>query len=884
MASRRKATKPPRRGQSRPSEKTAARPHTAPPAADAHGGGHDHPPHDHGPTTGTVPVRIRAKLTLPDDVSVKEGVALFLFDEDDQPLCHCEAGVDARVDLPRRLIGHMITAVAAPVAPGRKEPTLDVLRAREATIVRVPLDGANPVLDLGDLLLPRHLFKRSCCRVRGRVIRRITLANGQTITRPLCNARIVICEVDVSPRRIIHLLPDDLVLQLAVDAREILPPQPDPPPFIATAAAAGPVGEAVHVHGAAVAAHHHGAAADLVAARPLARAVVDDVAAVRAHLIANIAVLSRHWCRFATLFHHYDVDCIKTAPIGPDGRFDTDISYFCYGDRPDLYFKVEQRCGDTWTVVHAPSVACTTRWDYCCGDEVEIVVTSTTAGLGPAFSPCVPTSATDPAAIGQWQTLPYTSQIFAVHAALMRTGKVLLFSGGVEGQLPKESRVWDPDTGSLVAHSFADDLFCAFQVVLGDGRVLVMGGSNYTGPHGRGVTITYSFDPGAPGWVKHADMAFGRWYPTAVVLDDGRVIVSSGRSAGGAVVSEMERFDPGPNAWSTLPASANKLLDIYPSLHLMAGGKVLYTGTRWEGGNSSPRPWPAPPDSALFDPATNTWADVAAHVIPNRTEGASVLLPPRASAAHHHGHGEAMPPPGTLSRVLVLGGDCGSPAERASAEVLDLADPDPQWQRIADMHHRRVNPNAVLLADGSVLVCAGITGFKWDPDPGRVLEAEIFDPQGLTWRRAAVMSDGRQYHSVSLLLPDGRVLNTGSVGGAGGGTNLTSMEIYSPPYLFRGPRPRITAYPSAVSRGERFVITTPDACRIRRAAFVRPGAPTHHTDSEPRYLPLDFGREGACEIHLHVPEGPGLLPPGYYLLFLLDDCDVPSIGKFILVS
>jgi hypothetical protein len=514
---------------------------------------------------------------------------------------------------------------------------------------------------------------------------------------------------------------------------------------------------------------------------------------------------------------------------------------------------------------------------------VEILVTSATPGLGPAFSPCVPASASDPAAIGQWQTLPSTSEVFVVHAALMRTGKVLLFSGGVENQLPKESRVWDPVTGGLTPHTFSDDLFCAFQVALGDGRVLVMGGSNYTGPHGRGVTITYTFDPGAPGWVKHADMAFARWYPTAVVLDDGRVIVASGRAAG-PVVSQMERFDPGTNAWTTLPSSASKLLDIYPSLHLMAGGKVLYTGTRWEGGSSSPRPWPSPPDSALFDPATSSWADVAAHVIPNRTEGTSVLLPPRASAAHHHGHGEAMPPPGTLSRVLVLGGDCGSPTERASAEVIDMADPEPQWHRIADMHHRRVNPNAVLLADGSVLVCAGITGFKWDPDPGRVLESEIFDPQSLAWRRAAAMSDGRQYHSVSLLLPDGRVLNTGSVGGSGGFTNLMSMEVYSPPYLFRGPRPRITAYPAAVARGETFVVTSPDACRIRRAALVRPGAPTHHTDSEPRYLPLDFGREGACEIHLHVPGGAGLLPPGYYLLFLLDDCDVPSIGKFVHVA
>jgi hypothetical protein len=873
MPSRRTGRKPPRRTDARVTPKSA-NVGTRTESADR---SHDH---EHPAGTDMVPVTIRASVRLPEEVSGKEQIALYLFDEDERPLCHCVLEKDARVEVPRRLIGHMITAVAAPVAAGRKEPTLDRLRARGATIVRVPLD-ARRAIELGELVIDWHLFKRSCCRVRGRVIRRIQLPSGQIITRPLCNARVVICEVDISPRRIIYRLPDDLIRRLAVDAADILPPRPDPPPFADRVLMAEPV----HVHttagGRAHAGHPHIATA-ATALLP-ARQFVDDAANIRDHLVANIAILNKYWCRFAGLFHTYDVDCVKTAPIGGDGRFDTDISYFCYGDRPDLYFKVEQRCGDTWTVVHAPSVACHTHWDYCCGDEVEIVVTSETAGLGPAFSPCVPSSATDPAAIGQWQMLPYTSQVFVVHAALMRTGKVLMFSGGVENQLPKESRTWDPGTGSFASHTFADDLFCAFQVVLGDGRVLVMGGSKYTGPHGQGVTISYTFDPGAPGWVKHPDMAFGRWYPTAVVLDDGRVIVSSGRAAG-TVIAEVERFNPSANTWTTLPASANKALDIYPSLHLMAGGKVLYTGTRWEGGSSSPRPWPSPPDSALFDPATNSWTNVAKHVIPNRTEGTSVLLPPRASAAHHHGHGEAMPPPGTLSRVLVLGGDCGSPAERVSAEIIDMADPQPKWTRIADMHHRRVNPNAVLLPDGHVLVCAGITGFKWDPDPGRVLESEIFDPQSLTWRRAAVMNDGRQYHSVSLLLPDGRVLNTGSVGGQGGGANLTSMEIYSPPYLFRGPRPRITAYQTSVARGDMLVVTTPDACRIRRAVFIRPGAPTHHTDSEPRYLPLDFEREGSCDLHVHVPEGPGLLPPGYYLLFVLDDCDVPSVGKFIRVE
>lgn len=852
---------------------------------------HEHPlppkgQHERAHEGPVSKVRLVAELDLPKDADPGD-VRVHAFDEEGKRLCHCGLGKKGgELELPDRLIGRMITLAFEPRPLTRaNDPTLSHLIARGVPVLRVPYLGRKKPINAGRVRFDPRLFKRSCCRVRGRVIRRIRLANGTVLERPLCNARVVICEVDTSPRRIVQLLPEDLLPRLIDELKDIvaplplptpapppIPPPPGPPPPIHTAHE----GDG-HAHEAAA------IGAEGIHRSPGQAALLPVLSANRALLLENVHLLGRYWCRFPWLHVRYTTDCLKTVELDATGRFDTDITYLCYGDRPDLYFKVEQGCNGDWRTVHAPSVACNTRWDYCCGDEVEILVTDPTAGLGALLAPYAHAYAPDdPASVGRWDLLSHTSEVFVVHAALTRTGKVLLFSGGTERQLPLESRLWDPILDTLAAHSFQDDLFCAFQVVLPDGRVLVMGGSNYHGPHGRGILATYTFDPAAPGWTKHADMAHGRWYPTAVVLADGDVLVFSGNAAGGGVVQQVERFSAGTNSWSPLPAAANKSLAIYPSLHLMAGGNVFYSGTRWAGGSASPRPW-TPPDTALFDPATNSWADVGPHVIPNRTEGTSVLLPPRASAAHHHGHGEEMPPPGTLSRVLVLGGDCGT-EEGVSAEVIDLAVPAPAWTRIADMHHRRVNPNAVLLADGSVLVCAGIAGFKWDPDPGYVLEAEILDSQSLAWSRAAAMAVARQYHSISVLLPDGRVLNAGSVGGLGGGTNLTSMEVFSPPYLFRGPRPRVTGYPAAAAHGDTVELTSPDACRIRSIALVRPGAITHHTDSEPRYLPLEFARHGRCGLHAHIPEDATVLPPGYYMLFALDDAGVPSEGKFVQVG
>lgn len=851
-----------------------------------------------------VPVPVRAKVRMEGRTARGVELATYLFDEDGNALgwAPLEKG-EAETALPAGIAGRMVTAVVAPVERDRAV-SLERLLARGAPAVRVPVDDLKRGMDLGVVELNRKLFKKSCCRIRGVVVRKVTLPNGRVVSRPLCNARVVICEVDESPRRLITRLPDDLVVRLRDELIQIAVPRPgpfpgpDPSPLltrvgapvapvsaVAEVPAATDATQATHAthttHVANMTRATHATHLHEIAATP---PVLSHAAIARRWLEANLDLLALQWCRLPWLHRDYRVDCIATVEVDDRGGFDTDIEYPCYGDRPDLYFKVEQRCdGEEWRVVHAPSVACTTRWNFCCGDQVEIDVTSTSAGLGPALAPLVHVSGvSDPAVVGAWETLPYDSQVFAVHAAVLRTGQVLLFSGGAEIGLPLQSRVWDLFTGGLASHSFPDDLFCAFQNALPDGRILVMGGSNYTGPHGRGIKATYTFDP-TGAWTKHADMAVGRWYPTSVALPDGHVLVMSGRDAGGAVAALVERFDPGSNTWSTLPSSANKTLDIYPSLHVMADGRVFYTGTRWAGGNSSPRPW-TPPDTALFDPATNTWSDVGPHVVPNRTEAVSVLLPPRDSAAHFHGHGEETPPPGTLTRVLVLGGDCGSPAERSSAEIVDLSEHDPAWRRLPDMHHRRVHPNAVLLPNGDVLVCAGIERFKWDPDPGGVLEAELFDSQAETWRRAAAMSTARQYHSVSVLLPDARVLNTGSVGGTGGRTNLLSMEVYSPPYLFRGPRPRITGHPTSVARGAAFTVTSPDACRVRRIVLVRPGAPTHHTDSDQRLLPLEFERQGRCRLRVEVPPEPALLPPGYYMLFVLDDYGVPSVAKFVRVT
>ena len=140
----------------------------------------------------------------------------------------------------------------------------------------------------------------------------------------------------------------------------------------------------------------------------------------------------------------------------------------------------------------------------------------------------------------------------------------------------------------------------------------------------------------------------------------------------------------------------------------------------------------------------------------------------------------------------------------------------------------------------------------------------------------------REYHSVALLLPSGKVMTTG---GDYGNTAIerTSIEIFSPPYLFRGPQPMISSVPSIIRYGQKFDLKTPQASEIVKVVLVRPMAVTHHTDSEQRVVQLDFTRY-ADTLRMRAPTGKGarnLAPPGYYMLFILKKKGVPSEAKFV---
>src|SRR5437764_1167649 len=143
----------------------------------------------------------------------------------------------------------------------------------------------------------------------------------------------------------------------------------------------------------------------------------------------------------------------------------------------------------------------------------------------------------------------------------------------------------------------------------------------------------------------------------------------------------------------------------------------------------------------------------------------------------------------------------------------------------------------------------------------------------------ASMQRPRLHHSTALLLADGRVASAG--GELRGGTyREANVEIYSPPYLFKGPRPAIASVPSSVHYGARFFVETANAPDISQVSLLRTGLVTHGFNQNQRYLRLAF-TPSANGLDVQAPLEAKTAPPGDYMLFVVNSTGVPSVGQVV---
>ena len=497
-----------------------------------------------------------------------------------------------------------------------------------------------------------------------------------------------------------------------------------------------------------------------------------------------------------------------------------------------------------------------------------------------------------PARDGQWQLLPFHSGVLAVHAALLPQGKVLFFAGSGSsatrfnapnfGSMADgifTSVVWDPTAAppnnffhpaTLFAPNHRPfDFFCGGDTLLADGRLLSAGGTGHYNPF-EGRNDATIFNPATQSWSFIKSMAHGRWYPGLITLGDGRALAATGltEDATNPHNNTIEIYDPAANTWQLfhfhdgfpgLPLSAH--------LFLLADGRLFFDGGRMD-------------DELQVDPCI---IDLRQHPVKTtpvfgmdgggmRNQSASVLLPPAQD-----------------QRVMIIGGGPAGKPNKTDAidnvDIVDLKDPNPHFVPASPLNFPRLHLNAILLPDHTVFVTGG--SLKQEDTPLARLQPEIYDPATDSWTPMAPSTVPRLYHSTALLLPNGSVVAAG--GNPDGGTHVEwdddpeeemRLEIFRPPYFFKGPRPTITAAPEQCTYGQTIQIKSPQSANIRWASLIRPCVTTHSFDGSQRLVDLEVTSRTGGVVTAKVPQNPNLAPAGWYMLFLVDTQGVPSLARW----
>lgn len=293
----------------------------------------------------------------------------------------------------------------------------------------------------------------------------------------------------------------------------------------------------------------------------------------------------------------------------------------------------------------------------------------------------------------------------------------------------------------------------ATAVVLDDGAVLVAGG----GVGALAISAAEVLQPGSDAWEQVGQLGEARRGHQAVLLDDGRVLVTGGLSAG-APLASAEVYDPATRSWTavapmTVPRLGHSLTVLNNGQVLAAGGSTLEAAESAGGGQTIR----SAASAELFDPETGSWTATGSMVSARFEHTATRLRDGRVVMA------------GGLGPV----GEGGEVGPLASTEIYDFA--ASAFVGSTDLSGPRANHAAVLLNDDAVLVTGGAGGDAGDIS---LASAEVFDARAGTWNTVEPMGGTRTGHTATRL-DDGRVLVVGGESvQRGTRRSLKSAEVF----------------------------------------------------------------------------------------------------------
>jgi galactose oxidase len=547
---------------------------------------------------------------------------------------------------------------------------------------------------------------------------------------------------------------------------------------------------------------------------------------------------------------------------------------------------------------------------------------SSSSSSSASSQPPAPTSA---AAIGRWKQ-PIQTSVVGIQAISMPNSKIMLYDGsegvgaGDEKNLLYET--YDTKTSSVQQYTAKDTagtlikyaLFCGAMVNLANGNTFVAGGDINGDAQGSDKAAVYN--PLGNTWTQVRNMFSPRWYPSGIQLQDGRVLVVGGTQYDyDTPATSPEIFNFSTGRWTFL-SEADDTFDpayggagyFYPWLYQLRSGKVVNLGPRptiskigitGSGSIDKYAYRDLYDNDKIFTSRLQTYGNVA------RISPDEVLFVGGGVS------NDNITDPSLLTPKEIIK---DTPQETANIARLDLIDQNPPVEGINDPQYTtqtgkptqaRSNASTVILPNGKVMLTGGSAIAENANRNGQYDAAvripEVWDRTTGQWTQLAAHQTRRIYHNTALLQADGTVFTAGGSGFNGqctanrGNTNVSvkgtnacrQIEVYEPSYLFNNDgsyraRPLINSLSTnTASAGS--TLTVNSNASISKVTLVKSGVMTHGTNLEQYYLEPTQSGTGTTKTII-LPSDYYSVPRGRYFVFVWDSNGTPSVAQELVVQ
>jgi galactose oxidase len=434
--------------------------------------------------------------------------------------------------------------------------------------------------------------------------------------------------------------------------------------------------------------------------------------------------------------------------------------------------------------------------------------------------------------------------------------------------------IWDPASNTVTKRNVSEthhDMFCPGTSWDGSGKLVVSGGSD--------AARTSLLDPSDKTWIYGPALNRPRGYHASAALGSGDVFLVGGAWNGGTTAKAGEVYSPKTEKWTNRPGCK-----VQPMLTNDKQGIYRADSHGWLFSWKNDTVFQAGPSKAM------NWY---------HTQGDGDVTPAGSrSTSDDAMSGNAVMYDAVAGKIITFGGSPSYENTDGTQEAFRIEIDDVDVNPIvtsatnengqSGMNFPRVFHTSVLLPDGTVFVTGGQAhGIPFNEDTAQ-LTPELYLPRTNSFETDTPNSVIRVYHSISLLLTDGRVFNGG--GGLCGNcsANHLDAQIYTPRYLFDengnlATRPEITNVSGTeVRAGDKFTFKTSGP--INTASLVRYGSTTHTVNTDQRRISLDAIKSLSGNVYeVTLPSDPSILVPGWWMLFIMNDNGVPSVSKTIMV-